>query len=45
VDHETVTMEFTRLRPLSVTEVNIARQHGAGVFEPPQPPQEVPNNE
>jgi hypothetical protein len=45
VDHETVTVEFTRLRPLSVTEADIARQHGAGMFEPPKPPQEIPSDE
>lgn len=39
---DTVTIEFDRLRPLAVTEVTVARNHGAGVFEPPTPPQEVP---
>lgn len=41
MERDCVTIEFDRLRPLSVTEVNIARQHGAGVFEPPTVPQEI----
>ena len=42
-ENSVVSMEFDRLRPLSITEVSIARQHGAGVFEPPAPPPEIPD--
>ena len=45
MERDTITMEFDRLRPLAISEVSLVRQHGAGVFEPPTLPEEIPSVE